>query len=681
MTGSLSYGFGDTYVNNGDNYPQFSQNMKDFFQKAIDGNKPLFQTGTDDRLFDVFLESLPEAARQHYTCNACRRFINRYGNLVTIDETGKVTSAIWDTESAPRFFLPAVQNLKILVEETKVSNVFIPEEKTLGTPQTGEWSHFAVHLPAEMTNRNILRNAQQVMAERREEFNMLRRALDEYSPQTLDKALTLIRSQTMYRAERILGITEWFQVVQRHIRQSPVDKRDNLIWLTVATAPTGFTRIRSSMVGTLLDDIAAGMSMTSVTARFAEKMDPTNFMRSQSAPTAAGIKQAEKVVHQLGLETALKRRYAQFGEIPNFLWQNRQQAPAAPSGGVFGHLEPKQREANDFFELPSSVMTWEKFQRTVLPNAQSLEVLMDNPNRFMAMVTASDHEAPSLFQWDNPFSWYYHGGIDGEIKRRVEQAGGRYENNEIRASLIWENYTDLDLHCVTPSGAHIYYGDRVDRHSKGNLDIDMNAGGRQSKEPVENIRFATNAPEGRYKFYVKNFHDRNMGDNPYKVELEIAGKIYTVQGYLSENKGVKNAFVFDYRKGEEPRFVEGGEATASNPWGVSSNAFVKVNGITTSPNLWGERPVPQAGTHVFFLLDGVKDATEGKGRGFFNEMLKSDLREIRKTLELYTASTPIEELDNATASGVGYTKDQEWNLTVKVQEGGTTRLIKIDRWD
>ena len=75
------------------------------------------------------------------------------------------------------------------------------------------------------------------------------------------------------------------------------------------------------------------------------------------------------------------------------------------------------------------------------------------------------------------------------------------------------------------------------------------------------------------------------------------------------------------------------------------------------------------------------DASEGKGRGFFNETLKSELRQIRKTLEAYTATTAIEGADNATACGVGYSKDIEWNLTVKVTANNSTRTIKIDRWD
>ena len=62
-------------------------------------------------------------------------------------------------------------------------------------------------------------------------------------------------------------------------------------------------------------------------------------------------------------------------------------------------------------------------------------------------------------------------------------------------------------------------------------------------------------------------------------------------------------------------------------------------------------------------------------------LISDDLQEIRKTLEAYTASTPIEGEDEASACGVGYSKDKEWNLIVKVTTGNTVKMIKIDRFD
>ncbi len=124
--------------------------------------------------------------------------------------------------------------------------------------------------------------------------------------------------------------------------------------------------------------------------------------------------------------------------------------------------------------------------------------------------------------------------IDEEIRQRVTEAGGRYENCDIRVSLIWNNRNDLDLHCTTPNGQHLFYASKV--HQKGALDVDRNVHGETTK-PVENIRWAAgDAPKGRYRFWVENFnfhertHDESNPATPFKVEIEINGKVQHFQG-------------------------------------------------------------------------------------------------------------------------------------------------------
>jgi len=668
----------NVYNNENDRYPEFEKNVKSYFDEAI-CNKKLFKTNVQG-LFDLYLDNLPVEARQHYTCSSCRKFIERFGGLVTIDENGIMASAIWNEDIAPPFFKAAVLAMKTEVLNSKVIGVFISNSPVLGQPSTGKWNHLSVVVPEEMVNHSRLQTAGQVMAEKLEEFKMLTNALLDYTFETVEQAVVLLQSEALYRSDRVLGIAEWFKTLhEKRISIGNNNQKMNIVWLAVATAPAGFCHIRSSMIGTLLDDIASGMTVESVARRFAEKMNPANYMRSQAAPTQNAIVEAEKIVEKLGIANSLRRRYATFEEIPSFLWENQsEQKVVEQKKGIFANIIPKVKTASPL-SLPSTVMTWEKFQRTILPTAENMEVLIDNPSRFMALVTASDETAPNILQWNNTFSWYYHGGIDGEIKRRVESAGGRYENNEIRASLIWEGYTDLDLHCVTPKGEHIYYGDKSDKFG-GFLDIDMNGGHHRNPSPVENIRWSENAPGGHYRFYVHNYCERGNGSTPFKVELEVNGKTYSFIGVAGGVGYVTDVFEFDYVKGSHPN-ISSQSYASDDSWSVQVNNFVKVNGIATSPNLWGEEPFSHSGSHIFFLLEGVKDTSEGKGRGFFNETLKADLRQIRKTLEAYTASTPIEGADHATACGVGYSKDQEWNLTLKVTTNNSTRVIKIDRWD
>lgn len=115
--------------------------------------------------------------------------------------------------------------------------------------------------------------------------------------------------------------------------------------------------------------------------------------------------------------------------------------------------------------------------------------------------------------------------IDAEIRDRVKKAGGMYDGVDIRASLIWNNTNDLDLHVITPGGEHIYYGAKQ-ASCGGWLDVDMNVRGETTK-PVENVRWAKGAaPAGRYKVFVRNFaFHGGAGPALFKLELEVGGKV------------------------------------------------------------------------------------------------------------------------------------------------------------
>jgi hypothetical protein len=84
---------------------------------------------------------------------------------------------------------------------------------------------------------------------------------------------------------------------------------------------------------------------------------------------------------------------------------------------------------------------------------------------------------------------------------------------------------------------------------------------------------------------------------------------------------------------------------------------------------------------VFFLLEGCKDAGHGVGRGFYSEMLKSDLKPVRATLEAYTASAAIVGAEEADACGLGFSDQAPWNLTLRVMTPTGQRTVLIDRAD
>lgn len=400
-------------IRDDDEFPALLDSVQTHFRAT---NGPYFTTNAEG-LFALFLDALPEHLRQTYTCHACRRFFETFGGLVTIDEAGATSSAIWPTD-APEPFRHAVSTVTKAVCSAKVTGVFLSSAAEWGQPVTGYWSHLSVTPPAASVYRTTpLKTAGQAMAEKPEERAMLLRGLAEYPREAVAAALPLLESDSLYRSEKCLGVAKWLLALHDARDEAKgKDRRENVVWRAVALAPPGWAHVKTTMISTLLDDIVAGMDFAAVSRRFAEKMHPLRYLRPQAAPSAGALAQAEKVVAALKSAGALERRYARIDEIEK-LWEPKATTPEArPSGGVFAHLKPKgAAPAIAQPDPPAIPITWEKFAREVLPKAERIEYRVPSVGPFVALLTAVNPDAPPILQWDseerrNPVSWYVYPG-------------------------------------------------------------------------------------------------------------------------------------------------------------------------------------------------------------------------------------------------------------------------------
>lgn len=389
-----------------------------FLANCANGTQPLFMTDAES-LWGLYLDSFADQAeRQYHTCHACRQFIERFGPLVTISDAGITSPAVWHEEDAPALYRPAISAMARAVRRAKVTGVFLSSDDKWGTPKTGEWRHLSVTPPAAMRYKRSLLTAGQAMAEKREDFKNVMHALNEFTQPHIETALTLLKSDSLYRSEQVLGQAEWLYAL--HVARFAANGagKANVVWRTIAQAPAGFCHPRSSMIGTLLEDIAAGMEFSEVSRRFADKMHPLRYQRPQAAPTAGAIAQAEKVVQELGAAGSLARRFARVDEV-QALWRPSPAQEEVMRDGVFGHLKPKGVEAHAM-TIPAQTMTWDKFQRTVLPTAERIEFQAPRQGNYTAFVTAVNADAPPILQWDrddarNPVSWYvWNGGASAD---------------------------------------------------------------------------------------------------------------------------------------------------------------------------------------------------------------------------------------------------------------------------
>jgi len=381
-------------------------------------NGPLFSTDAEG-LFAAYLANFPQGAeRQYHNCSACRHFIERYCPLVTIDEKGRTWPALLDVEEDEQYGA-ALAAMADIVRKAKVTGVFLSSDCVLGSPVTGIWRHLAVEWPKAMRYTRVVLTANQAMAEKRQDFINVNRALADFTLPMLEQALTLLKTELLYRSEKVMDPAQWLHDLQ--IAKSQGHNKANVVWRAIATAPAGFCHPRASMVGTLLEDIAAGMDFAEAARRFQSKMHPLLYRRPQAAPREGTIAQAEKIVEQLGASGSLARRFARLEEV-EALWRPKQQPESTPEG-VFGHLKAKGAAATKptNMAVPPVTMTWEKFSRTVLPGADTVEFYARAArDHYVVLVTAVNKDAPPILQWDlperrNPVSWYvWHGGSSPE---------------------------------------------------------------------------------------------------------------------------------------------------------------------------------------------------------------------------------------------------------------------------
>ena len=177
--------------------------------------------------------------------------------------------------------------------------------------------------------------------------------------------------------------------------------------------------------------------------------------------------------------------------------------------------------------------------------------------------------------------------IDAEIKTRVEAAGGQYANVDIRASLLWNNRNDLDLHVVPPSGEEVCFSHK--RSACGGwLDVDMNISGETLK-PVENVRWARGtAPKGRYRVFVQNyaFKAGNTEPTDFRVEIEVAGEVKQFTGTVSPNGQTgtnSNVLVYEFDHDPEAR-RPAPAAKPDDPYAQYSDDVILKQWATVLPN-------------------------------------------------------------------------------------------------
>lgn len=657
----------------------------------------LFRTDVSkDDLWDTYLASFPAGTnpifreRTEHDCSCCRQFIKAVGNVVAVID-GKLET-IWDNSRGYEAagYEPVMAAMSALVRSKDITDLFLHEGRSAGTDRTFEeivgevktWDHFHVNVKPEFVAKRS--DIPTRLGAARSMRDVVLRGLREITDEAVETTLELIGQGSLYRGEEHRAAVTAFRDMKAAFKTlSPLEQQVFGYSTTL--------KIRNTAIGTLLVNLSEGMDLEHAVRAFEAVMAPANYKRPTALVTQAMIDKAKATVEELGLTSALERRYAVASDITvnNVLFADRSSRVAM--GGAFDDL-PTRAVTQNFDKVEE--VTVDRFLSEILPRAESLEVLVENRHggNLVSLIAPVDPTSGHLFKWDNNFSWSYSGEVADSLRERVVAAGGRVDG-VLRFSHTWNyagrNASLMDLHVFLPGcsphkdgqhdsypiGQRVGWNNRRDHLSGGVQDVDYVNPAPEGYIPVENITFPDlkRLPNGKYVFKIHNWNLRPPTDSGVKAEIAFGGQSYEYEitramkhkewVTLAEVELMNGQFTISHKLDSK--------SSSRELWRIHSEKFHKVNAVMLSPNHWDGQGV--GNRHLFFMLDGCKN--DGTARGFFNEFLRESLNLHRKVFEIVGAKMKVPDSD-AQLSGLGFSSTVRNALVVKVK-GAFNRTVKV----
>lgn len=649
--------------------------LKDLVKFQFDAMRQsgkLLATATDrDTIWSTYLDAFSDATRQEHNCNCCKSFIRQVGNAVIIKPDLSLVS-VWDVpvNEIPEEYRASILALSAYVKSQPITGLFLLTEKEVGKDRnfSEKWQvifeHFHANIPAELSSDRMPTIAGNFRATK----EVFMRGLQEITTDAVQTVKELIAQNSLYRGADYAHMIEELGKCQKEFVLTT--EKDAYCWMKIQSVAEATARVRNTAIGTLLVDLSEGKDLEDAVKAFERMVAPTNYKRPTAIVTPRMIEDAKKKLNDLGMLSALERRRLDTRDLGphNALFVHRGKgATKDVFEQLAGETQVKVQTFSKCEEIPIA-----KFIADVLPTAKAIRVLVENrhlPN-LVTLTGAVDADAQGIFKWDTSFGWSYTGGVADSIKERVKAAGGKVDG-WMRISLSWSNFDDLDLH-LRGQGEHIHFRMKHSRALRATLDVDMNAGGGTTREPVENIHILNQLPAGNYQIDVHQYCKRESAKSGYELEVEVDGVCKLVSREQSPSGSDAFKFSVDRAGDVTFNFNSGeGKIVSKTKWGITTNQWRNVKAVTLSPNHW-EKPV--GNKHWFFLLEGC--VSDEDTRPFYNEFLCDALSENRKVMEVLAGKITVADAEGAELSGLGFSETLRNHIYIEV-DGAFKRTLKV----
>jgi hypothetical protein len=668
------------------------------FAKAVDEAFKEFSKGelfvvefSKDELWEEYLGAFPIGTndlfrkRSYHDCSCCRNFIKNAGVVVKLE--GAQLVSLWSKLEVPYPYDVVAAKLASLVEGSKIRSIYRTKEKQYGSEFTNEltpektvirWNHFV----AVTDKKHFSTKVGELMGRAEAAKGVLKRGLDDFKIDHLTTVIDLIK-EGLYRGKEFeKSVTSFLKLATEYAKLNSEEAKENFCWANYLLPEA---MLRNTVIGSLLQDLAANVEFDKAVKSYEAKVAPANYKRPKPLISQSMVKQAEETLEKEGLLGALHRRFARVEDVSvNDVLFVDNKTQSKMKGGLQDLLGAEVQQKKVEIKDPV-VVSSEEFLATILPKAKKISVVLsaNQANNFVSLTAPENSDEKQLFKWGNNFAWSYKGELaDSDLTAKVAERGGRVDG-VFRFSHMW-NYDErnaslMDLHVFMPGNGHtdtktnifenygigrrVGWNKRNDTASGGVQDVDYTSEAPKGYVPVENITFPSlgRMPEGKYICKVHNWQLRAPTKGGFRAEIAFGGQVFKYEHktpmahkqWVTVAEVTLKAGEFTIKHHLQPTTGE------FEIWGVKSGVEVPVNFVCLSPNHWGEN---KAGAkHVMFMLDNCKNPEEV--RGFYNEFLNTKLEKHRKVFEVLGSKLKCKPTENQ-LSGVGFTSGRKDSLTV-----------------
>lgn len=690
-------------------FPAFAKAIEKHYRDLSAGE--LFVVDSPD-IFDVYLASFPEGTnpiyrvRTEHDCAMDKQFVRTLGRVVAIKDGKMIT--VWDIDSnlLPYPYDVVAATMAEHIRSQPIASVFRVKERKYGAESTIEmregdvphrWHHFWGHVD----KRHFSLTPDKARGDINTTVQVFQRGLSELSGSAFDTVIDLIDANALYRGTEFRKAVAGFRELQKAYQLLNSDAARSLFAWANYDSPAA--RFRNTAIGTLIVDLSDGVELEKAVRSFETKVGPENYKRTTALITAKMVDDAVATLADLGLESAVERRYARLEDVSvnNVLFVDNS-VRTKMKDGIAGLLASSVKPAKIDIKHAEPIAIGEFLER-VVPQASSIDLLLENGHlgNFMSVTAPVHADAGRLFKWNNGFAWSYDGEVADSMRQRVQARGGRVDG-VLRFTHQWNdvgrNASLMDLHVFMPGhpfttdpsaeplindaygkgrGRRVGWNQRNDHLSGGVQDVDYTLEAPVGYIPVENITFPDlrKMPEGDYVMKVHNWQLRSPTTSGFKAEIEFGGQVfqYDHPQPLKHKEWVALAVVTLRAGVFSIRHLHPTTKSSQEKWGVHTEALVPVNTLLASPNHWDGQEI--GNKHWFFILKDC--ANPEPTRGIYNEFLTGALEPHRKVFEVLGSKSKC-PISAEQLSGVGFSSTRHDKATVVVKGTRINKAFAIN---